>query len=37
MALKQTQISAKSDLFRQDLVNIIDLRHVLVKLAERID
>jgi hypothetical protein len=37
MALKQTQISAESDLFRQELVNIIDLRHALLKLGERID
>lgn len=37
MALKTTQFSAEPDLFRQELVNIIDARHSLVKLGNYID
>jgi transposase, IS5 family len=37
MALQQTQTSPESDLFRHELVNLIDLRHPLVQLASSID
>ena len=37
MALRETTHTADSDLFRQELSNIIDLRHPLVKLAQQID
>ena len=37
MALRETRHSTEVDLFRQELVNLIDLRHPLVKLAQNID
>ena len=37
MALRETRISAEADLFRHELVNLIDLRHPLVQLARDID
>ena len=37
MALRETSTSFDSDLFRQELVNLIDLRHPLAQLASRID
>ena len=37
MALKQTQHSPESDLFRSELVNLIDTRHALARLANQID
>jgi transposase, IS5 family len=37
MALKPTQFSPEPDLFRQELINIIDVRHPLVKLGNYID
>jgi transposase, IS5 family len=37
MALKPTQFSREPDLFRQELVNIIDARHPLVKLGNYIN
>ena len=37
MALKQTQHSNESDLFRSELVNLIDTRHALARLANQID
>lgn len=37
MALRETQISAEADLFRQELVNLINLRHPLAQLALSID
>lgn len=37
MALRETHHTAEADLFRQELINLIDLRHPLVKLAEKID
>lgn len=37
MALRETQNSPEIDLFRQELVNLIDLRHPLVKLAQAVD
>lgn len=37
MALRETSHAADSDLFRQELSNIINLRHPLVQLAQKID
>ena len=37
MALRETQTSAVADLFRQELVNLINLRHPLVQLADKVD
>ena len=37
MALRETACTADSDLFRQELCNIINLRHPLVQLSEKID
>ncbi|MDE2418871.1 MAG: hypothetical protein KGN32_13800 [Burkholderiales bacterium] len=37
MALRETTHTADSDLFRQELSNIINLRHPLVQLSEKID
>lgn len=37
MALRETAHTAEVDLFRQELVNIINLRHPLVQLAQKID
>ncbi|QDL36387.1 IS5 family transposase [Rhodoferax sediminis] len=37
MALRETQHSAETDLFRQELANLINLRHPLVQLAQKID
>jgi IS5 family transposase len=37
MALRETTHTADSDLFRQELCNIINLRHPLVQLAQKID
>ena len=37
MALRETRLSSEVDLFRQELVNLIDLRHPLVQLAQKID
>ena len=37
MALRETQISTEADLFCQELVNLINLRHPLVQLAHKID
>lgn len=37
MALRETTHTADADLFRQELANIINLRHPLVKLAQQID
>ena len=37
MALRETSISSDSDLFRQELVNLINLRHPLAQLASKID
>ena len=37
MALCETQHSSEVDLFRQELVNLINLRHPLVQLAHKID
>ena len=37
MALRETQTSPDIDLFRQELVNRIALRHPLVQLAQKID
>ena len=37
MALRETTFQADSDLFRQALSNLIDLRHPLVQLAQKID
>ena len=37
MALRETIHTTDSDLFRQELCNIINLRHPLVQLGEKID
>ena len=37
MALRETTHTADSDLFRQELANIINLRHPLVQLSQQID
>lgn len=37
MALRETTQTAEGDLFRQELVNLINLRHPLVQLAQKID
>ena len=37
MALRETTFQADSDLFRQELSNLIDLRHPLVQLSRKID
>ena len=37
MALRETSFTADSDLFRQELANIINLRHPLVQLSHKID
>jgi IS5 family transposase len=37
MALRETACTADSDLFRQELCNIINLRHPLVQLAQKLD
>ena len=37
MALRETTQTADSDLFRQELCNIINLRHPLVQLSQKID
>ena len=37
MALRESPSSAESDLFRQELVNLINLRQPLVQLAQKID
>jgi len=37
MALRETTHTADSDLFRQELANIINLRHALVQLSQQID
>ena len=37
MALRETLQTADSDLFRQELSNLIDLRHPLVQLSQKID
>jgi transposase, IS5 family len=37
MALRETQISSEADLFPQELVNLVNLRHPLVQLAGKID
>ena len=37
MALRESPSSAESDLFRQALVNLINLRHPLAQLAQKID
>lgn len=37
MALRETPIYSDSDLFRQELVNLINLRHPLARLASKID
>jgi IS5 family transposase len=37
MALRETSHTADSDLFRQELANIINLRHPLVQLSQKID
>ena len=37
MALRETTQTAESDLFRQELVNLVNLRHPLVQLAQKID
>lgn len=37
MALRETTHTADSDLFRQELSNIINLRHPLVQLSQKID
>jgi predicted nucleotidyltransferase len=37
MALKDSKHDSEIDLFRLELVNIIDNRHALVQLAKRID
>jgi len=37
MALRETLQMADSDLFRQELSNLIDLRHPLVQLSQKID
>ena len=37
MALRETQTSAESDLFRQELVNLINLCHPLTQLSQKID
>ena len=37
MALRETPQAADSDLFRQELSNLIDLRHPLVQLRQKID
>ncbi len=37
MPLRQTTRTADSDLFRQELANIINLRHPLVQLSAEID
>jgi IS5 family transposase len=37
MALRETQTSDEADLFRQELVNLINLRHPLAQLAHKID
>ena len=37
MALRETTHTADSDLFRQELSNLIDLSHPLVQLAQEID
>ena len=37
MALRETTFQADSDLFRQELANIINLRHPLVQLSQQID
>jgi transposase, IS5 family len=37
MALRETEHTAETDLFRQELVNLINLRHPLAQLAGQID
>lgn len=37
MALRETTFQAEGDLFRQELCNIINLRHELVQLSQKID
>lgn len=37
MALRETRHSCEVDLFRQELANLINLRHPLVQLAQKID
>ena len=37
MALRESTHTADSDLFRQELANIINLRHPLVQLSQKID
>ena len=37
MALRETAHTAEVDLFRQELVNLINLHHPLVQLAQKID
>ena len=37
MALRETTFQADSDLFRQELSNLIDLRHPLVQLSQKVD
>jgi transposase, IS5 family len=37
MALRETSFTADSDLFRQELSNLINLRHPLVQLSQKID
>ncbi len=37
MALRETTHTADSDLFRQELSNMINLRHPLVQLSQKID
>lgn len=37
MALRETPTSLDADLFRQELVNLINLRHPLAQLAQKID
>ena len=37
MALRESPSSAESDLFRQELVNLINLRQPLAQLAQKID
>ena len=37
MALRETTHTADADLFRQELSNIINLRHPLVQLSQEID
>jgi hypothetical protein len=37
MALRESTRQADADLFRQELVNLIDMRHELFALASKID